>query len=220
MKRYKAISADLAAEYYLPGQGVLSIGLFYKNIDNPIYTQGLIGVNGTYGGQAFTNVNVTQAVNADKAIVKGIELNAQVRLGFLPSPFDGFGVSANYSRISGHATGLPGRVGRVPLFLQSKNVGTAQLFYEKYGVAVRVAYSFRSAYVDTIGTNAATDQYTDYNGQLDVHASYQVMKQLTVFFDGTNLNDAPWRRFIGSKSFLVERERYDYSLRGGAQLHF
>jgi TonB-dependent receptor len=220
LKRYKAVNADLSAEYYLPSQGVLSIGLFYKHIDNPIYTQTLLGQSGTFGGQNFTNVSLTRGVNADDAVIKGIELNAQAQFTFLPGFLSGFGASANYSHISGHATGLPGRTGRVPLFLQSKNVGTAQLYYEKYGLALRVAYSFRSAYVDAIGANPATDQYTGYNGQLDVHASYQVTPQLTVFADGSNLNDAAWRRYLGTKPFLIERERYDYAIRAGAQLHF
>ncbi|WP_420137522.1 TonB-dependent receptor [Sphingomonas sp.] len=220
LQRYKAVNLDAAAEYYLPSQGLLSVGLFYKHIDNPIYTQSLLGQSGNFGGQDFTNVSVTRAINAGSAVVKGIEVNAQVQFTFLPGFLNGFGASANYSRISGHASDLPGRIGRVPLFLQSKNVGTLQLFYEKYGFAARVAYSFRSSYVDTLGTTAATDQYTGYNGQLDVHASYQISKQLTVFADGTNLNDAAWRRYMGVKSQLVERERYDYSIRGGIQLHF
>ena len=220
LRRYKAVNLDASAEYYLPGQGLLSVGLFYKHIDNPIYSQGRIGVSGTFGGQALTNVNLTQAVNGDDAVVSGVEFNAQIRFGFLPGFLSGFGVSANYSRITGHATGLPNRPGNVPLFLQSKNVGTAQLFYEKYGIALRVAYSYRSPYVDVLGTSAATDQYTDKNGQLDMHASYEILPQLTVFADATNVTDAPWRRFIGTRQFLVERERYDYSLRGGVQLHF
>ena len=220
LKRYKAVNLDGSLEYYLPSQGVLSIGVFYKHIDNPIYSQSLLGQSGTFGGQAFTGVSVTQAVNADEATVKGIEINAQVQFTFLPAPFDGFGVSANYTRIGGHASGLPARAGNIPLFLQSKNVGTAQLFFEKYGFAARIAYSFRSAYADTLGASSLTDQYSGYNGQLDVHASYQIMPQVTIFADGTNLNDAPWRRYLGTKAFLIERERYDFSLRGGVQLHF
>jgi hypothetical protein len=46
------------------------------------------------------------------------------------------------------------------------------------------------------------------------------VKQATVFFDATNLTDAPWRRYIGTPSQLVERERYSYLLRGGVQVHF
>lgn len=95
-----------------------------------------------------------------------------------------------------------------------------QIFYEKYGFAARVAFSYRSAYMDALGKTAALDQYTDANGQVDVHASYQIMKQVTIFADGTNLTDAPWRRYIGTPNQLVERERYSFLLRGGVQVHF
>ena len=172
----------------------------------------------------MTNVTVTQPVNLDVAYLKGVEANAQIRFTFLPAPFDGFGVAVNYAHIEGFGRGTlsgnPTRTGRVPLFLQSDDIGTAQLYYEKYGLAIRAAYSYRSPYLDTLGTSAATDQYTDKNGQLDVNVSYQVTPELTFFGQALNLTDAPWRRYIGSKPQLVERERYGYSFRWGAQLHF
>ena len=225
IRPYKAINFDLGVEYYLPGQqGLLSAGVFYKRLDDPIYTQSAIGVAGTFAGQALTGVNTVQPINLDRAIIKGVEANAQIRFTFLPSPLDGLGVALNYAHIEGDGRGtLLGattRSGKVPLFLQSDDVGTAQAYYEKYGVALRVAYSYRSPYLDVLGTSAATDQYTDENGQLDVSLSYQVTPQLTFFGQALNLTDAPWRRYIGSKDRLVERERYDYSFRWGAQLHF
>jgi TonB-dependent receptor len=224
LKPYKAWSADLAAEYYLPGQGLISVGLFYKHLKNPIYTASILNTSGTFGGQTFTGVDLSQAVNIDKAFVRGIEGNIQKRFDFLPSPLDGFGLSANFTHVTGHSSGsIPGatpRTGDIPLFLQSKDSGTVQIFYEKYGVAIRAAYTYRSKYLDTLGASAATDQYTDHNGQLDLNASYQVTPQLIFFANASNLNDAAWRRFIGTKSQLVERERYDYTVRWGAQLHF
>lgn len=224
LKPYKAVNLDGAVEYYLPGQGLLSVGYFYKHIDDPIYTGTRIDQSGTYAGQALTGVNVVQPLNLDSAEVHGIEANAQVRFTFLPGALDGFGFAVNYAHITGHGRGtIPGKAARsgdLPLFLQSKDVGTAQLFYEKYGVAVRAAYSYRSPYLDTIGSSAATDQYTDSNGQLDLNLSYEVTPQLTFFGQALNLTDAAWRRYIGSKPQLVERERYGYSFRWGAQLHF
>ncbi|TXC71636.1 TonB-dependent receptor [Sphingomonas ginsenosidivorax] len=224
LKPYKALNFDGAIEYYLPGQGLISVGGFYKRLDDPIYQQVLLGQTGSFAGQALTNASVSTPLNIDKAKVYGIEVNLQTRFTFLPSPLDGFGVSANYTRIwgdgNGTVLGATPRTGDIPLFLQSKHVGTAQLFYEKYGFAVRAAYSYRSAYLDTLGATAAQDQYTDRNGQLDVNASYQVTPELTFFANATNLTDAPWRRYIGTKAQLVERERYDLSVRWGAQLHF
>lgn len=221
---YKAVNLDAAVEYYLPGQGLLSAGYFYKHIDDPIYSGTQVGVTGSFAGQTLTNVNVTQPLNVDKAVVQGFEANAQVRFTFLPGFLDGFGVALNYAHITGHGSGtIPGappRTGRLPLFLQSRDVGTAQGFYEKGGFALRVAYSYRSAYLDALGAIAATDQYTDKNGQLDVNVSYEVTPQLTFFGQALNLTDAPWRRYIGEKDRLIERERYDYSFRWGVQLHF
>ncbi|MDO6414977.1 TonB-dependent receptor [Sphingomonas sp. BIUV-7] len=223
VKPYKAVSADIAAEYYLPGSGIVSLGFFYKHLKNPIYTLTVINTSGTFAGQTFANADLVQAQNLDHANLKGIEANLQKRFDFLPSPLDGFGIAANYTRVTGHATsGLTGvsRITDAPLFLQSKNSGTVQVFYEKYGAAIRVAYTYRSKYLDTLGTDASTDQYTDHNGQLDVNASYQVSPQLTFFANATNLTDAAWRRFVGVKNQLIERERYDYTVRWGAQLHF
>ncbi|QJU58641.1 TonB-dependent receptor [Sphingomonas sp. AP4-R1] len=225
LKPYKAWGADLAAELYLPGQGLISVGIFYKHLDNPIYTQSVINTPGTYAGQTFAAADLVQPLNADRATLRGIEANFQKRFDFLPGALNGFGIAANFTHVTGHANmgsipGVAARAGDIPLFNQSRDSGTAQVFYEKYGVAVRVAYTYRSKYLDTLGTSAATDQYTDKNGQLDVNASYQVTPQLTFFANATNLTDAPWRRFIGNRDQLVERERYDYTVRGGAQLHF
>lgn len=224
LKPYKAWNADLAAEYYLPGQGLISVGLFYKHLDDPIYTQGVINTSGSFAGQSFAAVDLVQPLNIDHANVKGVEANFQTRFTFLPSPLEGLGVSANFTHVSGHASGTvrgtTPRSGDIPLFLQSKNSGTAQVFYEKYGVAVRVAYTYRSKYLDTLGVTPLLDQYTDNNGQLDANLSWQVTPQLIFFGNASNLTDAPWRRFIGTKNQLVERERYDFTVRWGAQLHF
>jgi TonB-dependent receptor len=224
LKPYKAVNLDADVEYYLPGQGLLSAGVFYKHIDDPIYTTTQIAGSGTFAGTPYSAIDIVQPQNIDEEYLFGVEANATVRATFLPSPFDGFGVSANYAHITGHATGtIAGatpRSGSIPLFFQSRDVGSAQLFYEKYGVAIRVAYSYRSPYLDTLGANAASDQYTDSNGQLDVNLSYQLRPQLTFFGQLLNLTDAPWRRYIGTRNQLVEREHYGFSVRWGAQLHF
>lgn len=217
---YKAVNFDLTGEYYLGDRGIISVGLFLKQVDNPIYTATSTVTNGTFAGQTFATALVVQPVNADKATIKGIEFALQYTFDFLPGPLAGFGVAANYTIVGGHGEGLPGRTGDFPLFFQSNNIGSVQLTYEKYGISGRVAYSFRSKYLDAIGNNAASDQYTDYNGQLDARIGVTIMKVVEVYVEGSNLNDTPWRRFIGSKSFLVERERYGRLIKAGVQFKF
>jgi TonB-dependent receptor len=220
LKPLKSLNFDAAIEYYLPNQGVLSAGVFYKRIEDPIYSQGLTVTGQTFAGVLLPSAQVTSPANAERATVKGIEFNAQSQLTFLPSPLDGFGVSANITLVDADATGVFGRSDKAPLSFQSKTVGSAQLFYEKYGFSARVAYSYRSHYLDTVGSSAATDQYTADFGQWDARASYAANRNVIVFVEGSNLNNRPWRRWIGNDRQLVEQEQYGYSVRAGVQLKF
>lgn len=220
LKPLTATNYDMALEYYLPHQGILSIGGFYKDISDPIYTATLTNQSGTFGSYTLTGAKVTQPLNATSAKIRGLELEAQMSFDFLPSPFDGFGVDANYSYIDSSASGLQSRGDHVPMFDQSKNIAGLQLLYEKYGMAARLAYSYRSKYLDTVGDDKATDIYTAPHGQLDARLSWQLFRELTVFVEGKNLTNAPWRRFIGTSSQEYENERYGWSMNGGIQFQF
>lgn len=219
LKPYKAVAGDLSAEYYLPGQGIVSIAGFYKHLDDPIFNVGITQA-GTFGGTTFTKALVTQPVNGDSAKIYGVEANVQVQLLFLPGALSGFGVSGNFTYTDGSSSGVIGRAGSVPNLLQSKYIGTAQLYYEKYGITGRLAYTYRSAYLDTLGTTAATDQYTDENNSLDARIAYSPVKQYTLFAEVSNLLDSPWRRYQAVKTQLIENEHYRQTFRIGVQLAF
>jgi TonB-dependent receptor len=219
LKPYKAVSGDFSAEYYLAGQGILSIAGFYKHLDDPIFTIGTTQ-GGTFGGTTFTRALVTRPVNGDSAKIYGVEANLQAQLTFLPGALSGFGVSGNFTYTDGSSRGVIGRAGSVPNLLQSKYIGTAQLYYEKYGLTGRLAYTYRSAYLDTLGATAATDQYTDENNSLDARIGYSPVKQFTVFVEASNLLDSPWRRYQAVKTQLIESERYRQIFRIGVQLAY
>jgi TonB-dependent receptor len=219
LKPYKAVAGDFSAEYYLKGQGILSVAAFYKHLDDPIFTLGQTQ-SGTFGGTALTNALVTQPINARSAKLYGVEANVQAQLLFLPGALSGFGVSGNVTYTDGSATGVPGRAGTVPNFLQSKYIGTAQLYYEKYGLTGRLAYTYRSAYLDTLGGSTATDQYTAENNSLDARIAFSPVKQYTLFAEASNLLDSPWRRYQAVKTQVIENERYRQTFRIGVQLAF
>lgn len=217
----KSINLDAAVEYYLPDHGVISASVFYKDIDDPIFS----AVRRPAAGETFAGVAVpatsavTQAVNASKAKVKGVELNVSTPFSFLSSPFDGLGVSANVTLIDAEATGVPGRTGKLPLALQSDKTATVQLFYEKAGFQARLAWSARSKYLLAAGPTAADDQYVAAFDQIDARVAY-TYGPATIFLEGSNLGDEPYTIFVGQKDRVIERERYDYTVRTGVQLAF
>jgi len=217
----KSVNLDAAVEYYLPDHGVISASVFYKDIDDPIFSSVRLPRAGeTFAGVAVpATSSVTQSVNANKAKVKGVELNVSTPFTFLPAPLDGLGVSANVTLIDADATGVPGRTGKLPLALQSDKTATVQLFYEKYGFQARLAWSARSKYLLAAGPTPADDQYVAAFDQIDARVAY-TYGPATLFVEGTNLGDEPYTIFVGQKNRVIERERYDYTVRTGVQLAF
>ena len=225
LKPYKAINFDAAIEYYPTKDSLFSAGFFYKDIKNPIYqVQQLAVANpGTILGASaadYPTIDLVQYRNADKEFIGGIEFNAQTQFTSLPGFLSGFGVSANYTHVWGHATAPGFRAGSIPLAYQSHDLGNVSIFYEKYGLAARLAFNYRSPFADVVAADAAEDSYWDAQGQLDLHLSYQIMPQVTIFGDAINLTDSPWRHYMGQKNILVEREHYGMQLRAGVQAHF
>ncbi|WP_168694279.1 TonB-dependent receptor [Sphingomonas flavalba] len=220
LKPLYATNFDAAVEYYIGKQGILSAAFFHKRIENPIFLTGTTVLGGTYAGQTLPTAFVTQPQNADDARVTGLELNAQMELSFLPSPLDGFSVGASMTFVKSRATGIPGRTDSVRLANQSNRVASAQLTYEKYGISARVAYTYRSRYLDTVGETRDGDQYVDNFNQFDARIGYAITPNFNIFVEGANLNDEPQRRFIGIPRHLVEIERYGWSAKTGIQLNF
>lgn len=211
----EAVNIDLSLEYYFPGEGGISLGLFHKKIDNPIFTGFEDDVDGTFGGVAVTNAEVTQVTNGNEATVSGLEFSYQQPFTFLPSPFDGLGINANVTLIDGELDIGAGRSENTSLPLQSDKLASVQLYYEKYNFSARVAYAYRSEYLVELGDDPEEDLYFDSVGSLSVKVGYKVTPKVEVFAEGNNLNNATDRYYYGDRSRLAEAEIFGTSYRFG-----
>jgi TonB-dependent receptor len=220
LKPQKAVNYDLSLEYYFPTEGGISLGLFHKDIEDPIFTSTATGQTGTFGGVALTNAIVNSYTNGTKAQVTGLEFNIQKPLTFLPSPLDGFGVNFNMTFTDGELK-VPGRTIKTPLIGQADKIASAQVYYEKYGFSGRVAYTYHAAYLDTDGglnVSDPTGKSDGYFGELstvDAKVAYKVTKQFEVFAEANNVNDAKDYYFFQNTSRFRESESYGRSYRFG-----
>ena len=216
----RATNFDIAFEYYIGEGGIFSVAAFYKEIDDPIYFANIVE-SGTYAGQALVDAEVTRPVNAESATVQGLEFNLQYEFNFLPSPFDGLSAGASLTFVESEAKGVPGRPGeQLPLANQSDEVVSAHVSYEKYGFSARIAYTYRSEYLLEPGEDTYTDIFVNDFHQWDARVSYAITPQATVFLEGSNLNDEPYRLFQGVRARLDESERYGWNARTGVQFRF
>jgi len=198
-----AYNIDLLAAHYLPGIGIVSGGIFYKALDNIIYTSYYDQVGGSYDG-----FEVEQMVNGETASLFGFEVNWQQELSFLPGPLSGLGIYANYTYTNSEAD-LPEREA-ISLPGQAGNVGNFAISYEKYGFLGRLSFNYHGSYIDEVGDEKEEDIYYDDHLQVDFSSSYQIMPGLQVYFEAINLTDAPLRYYIGKEDRPIQREFYSW----------
>lgn len=193
----KSRNFDVSAEYYLSSVGIASIGAFTKSIDGPIYeSETPIDFDAGSGTQRFT---YSTFLNAGRATLQGIELSYQQQLRFLPSPFDGLGFYLNYT-LTNSDVDVPARPGEsFTLFNQSKWLGNAAVFYQKYNVTARLAYTFRAPYLTTL-LLPGTDTYFDSDHRLDFQIGYKFRDHWTLQFSANNLENSAERQYHGNAS--------------------
>jgi len=216
----ESMNLDLALEWYFQSGGILAAGVFYKDIDKPIFTRFTELEDEVFEGREFSELVLVTTDNAESGEILGLELNYQQQFLGLPSPFNGFGVALNYTFTDSEATVFD-RDDKVPFFLQSDHIGNAALFWERSGLEARLAYTYYSTYLDELGDDETQDLYFDKRGQLDFKTSYALTDHLNVFFEWHNITDEPLRFFSGKESGrLAENEIYGWNIVGGVQVKF
>ncbi|HVY85545.1 MAG TPA: TonB-dependent receptor [Caulobacterales bacterium] len=196
---------DLTYEWYFSDTGSFTAAVFYKKFhDYILYTNQVVN---------FTNNGVTRPVvvgapdNFQGGSVKGFELAYQQFFDFLPAPFDGFGVQANYTYVENQGvnnsnvsivSGSGGtqqdgfiRFTNLPLEGYSKETYNVVGMYEKGPLALRLAYNWRSEYlVSQADCCIKLPIWQDPYGQLDGSIRYRYNDRLEFFAEAQNLTSS------------------------------
>ncbi len=131
---------------------------------------------------------ITRPFNSEKKSVDGFELAVQHLFGA-----SGFGLGANATFVDGDV-----KFDVNSLEVQSPLNGLSdsanfQLFYEDHGWSVKLTYAWRDKYLIGVGqgqgSSDAPPQFAKTYGQWDMSINYSIDDNLTVFFEGINLNN-------------------------------
>jgi TonB-dependent receptor len=169
---------DAALEKYFSASTNVYVSYYHKKIDG--YTQNSTTLE-EYDGVQY-NVSRPYAVNGAK--IQGMEFGYQQFFTFLPGPFGGLGVLANYTWIDAEdPAGLP-------LTNLSKNGYNIIGMYEKYGFTARIAYNWRDTFARSNSTAAGAignvPIYDKAFGWMDISIGYQINENLKISFDVSN----------------------------------
>lgn len=220
LKPVSAINADLMYEKYFGDVGIISGGLFFKQLDGFIYKR--TNFNQPYLNDPSVLVDVTQAQNGNTATLFGVELAFQKSLDFLPKALKGFSIYANYTYTISEAAiqnrkenAEVGSFEKLRLPGQTTHLGNAALMYEHKGFFVRAALNFNGSYLSEVGSTADYDLYVKNRMQFDCSLGYTIKKRYRVFAEFMNLTNQPFESYMGNKETPVQREFYGFWMRAG-----
>ncbi len=158
------------------------------------------------------NTQITQERNARGGRLTGVELAYDQALRFLPAPFDGLGVTFNYTYTdSSLDTGLPQLAGlKILLFDQMKRTVNGSIYYEKRGLRLRASAHQRSRTVFELATNNpyALARLESPSTELDLTASYKIWRQWTIFGEVQNALSAPRHGYNGNQDLRLDYNEY------------
>jgi TonB-dependent receptor len=104
LKPYFSKNLDLSVDFYFKHSGVIGIYGYVKEVENYFISRGMTGTEITqiatdygYNPAEFSSGAVTE--NGGKSRLMGVEVSFAQNLVYLPKPFDGLSVQANYTYV-------------------------------------------------------------------------------------------------------------------------
>lgn len=216
---------DASIEYYFEPVGVISAGVFLKEISDFMYTAGGTfiaagsdnGFDGLYAGYELR----TQR-NGGSARVRGFELNYQQQFTFLPGWLKGFGVLANYTWLE--TKGDYGNIGSVQTTAQvtgfTPSTGNIGLSYILDRYNLRIAYNYKDEKLTAFNALENRRRYEVASNRVDLKLRYLFTRNFDVYLDLYNVFNEKQREVWGLNRPRYVRDRNDPQVHLGVNGRF
>ena len=228
LKPTTSYNFDLSAEYYFKSVGLVSVGFFYKSINNVIVDEVWKGMDAQLPITGTYDYEISKPINAYDADLFGVEVAYQRDFGFITPALKCLGFYGNYTYTANKTKNhhFEHRVLEdgedIDMIGSPEHTANASLFFEKWGFNLRLSYNFASAFVDEMGEVAQLNRYYDKVNYLDLNASYTFGKRFktTIYADVTNLLNQPLRYYQGTKDRTAQVEYYGARFNAGIKVSF
>ncbi len=231
LKHTSAWNYDIFLSFYNK-VGLFTIGGFYKELGNIDYIRrSRITSQGKYFG-----FSIIQPVNAqDISTVKGIEVDIQTNLRFLPSPWNGILIGANFSVMRSKTyyplfdigrdpqTGFAYIIDTVrtgPMPGQAEKLANLSIGYERKKFSARLSMLYQGESLAVVGTRRELDGYTDRLFRVDFVIQQKFKKGWSVYLNLNNLTNSADRSYLGNKKYPTAEEYFGMTADFGLKYKF
>jgi TonB-dependent receptor len=211
----RSMNFDIMAEQYFESVGIVSGGLFYKDITDFIYIYSEDDYVDPVSGNTY---EFFQPRNGAEATLLGFEFAFQRQLTFLPGFLANTGIYLNYTFTTSTTDN--------PDFPEDQDVDlpgaaphtlNAALTYQTPRLVVGISFNYTSPYLDPddLDLSPGLERYYDAVTYLDANASFAITQQLRVFVEANNLLNQPLRYYAGDSFRTYQAEFYNRRFTAG-----
>ncbi len=217
-----SMNVDLMAEYYFESVGLLSAGVFYKDVNDFIYFFQSLDYTDAFSGNTFDAY--FQPQNGEGGQLYGFEIAAQRQLDFLPGLLRNVGLYANYTLTQSSVETILNEDGEarddINLPGTAEHTFNASVSYETEKFNARLSLNYTSDYLDELGEVAFFDRYYDSQTFVDANINYTITPNVRIFMEANNLTNQPLRYYQGIQSRMMQEEFYDVRFNAGIKIDF
>lgn len=214
-----SMNMDFMAELFFDNVGVISGGVFYKDLSNVIATATQEDIE--YKGNVYDDFS--QPLNIGNANLIGFELGISRRLDFLPGFLGNLSFYGNYTFNKSEVSDivLEGREDEaLPLVGTPESVTNLSLAYDTKRLDFRISYNLASSFIEEYGDEAFYDRWYDKVNYLDINADYELNDNWKLYMSLNNLLDQPLRYYQGQVDRTMQVEYYGPQIKAGLKFKF
>lgn len=188
---WRAKNVDVAAEYYLGRASMVNLALFHIDIESFTTAGQVVGRFPDQDGVIRRDVPVYKQIQGEGGKVSGVEIGGKFAFNdLIDTPvWKNFGIDTNYtySPSTESRRGLDGE--KLPFTNNSEHQFNLVGWYQDDKLQVRVAYNYRSERLNGVSTlsNDPIPQFADETAFVDINATYDVNKHLSLYLNGSNI---------------------------------
>ncbi len=243
----RSTNYDAELSIYNNSVGLLTVGGFLKQLTNLIYQNTIFTSKSNLAANYFPNwVTKLPASNAVYSVTLyennpyrvndyGAEIDWETHFWYLPEPFTGLVLDANFTHIFSKAqyptvtnigTKTPIYVDTSyysPLLYQPDDIANLTLGYDYKGFAIRVSYIYSARVFSQVNQTLPLAGYTSAYNRWDISVKQDLpfVNGVQLYCNLNNINGADERSVIASTYALpLSDYSYDYTIELGLRLNF
>lgn len=206
---------DVYASYFLPQDGILSAGVFYKHFQDYVSNGEITST--TTPGFVGVPIKLQTYQNIGSAHVYGLELQYDQHFSFLPGLMSGLGFEGNLTWLRSQGQVRPGEFMTLPQ--TSPFSANAAALYDNGPLHLKLATAYVSTNLWVVGADPTTDVYSQPRLRLDFGGSYDINDRVQIYIDAKNLTNTHLKfTYTKSIDFPIQNEFYDSDVLFGVRI--